>query len=78
MCEMRPVIYLFILKLILIILQAIDHFLAQPINKYLTKHTLSNTKWKVLQDFELILMVHCHMQMCFALRVLWSKQVSMR
>ena len=26
-------------------------------NKDLTKHALSDTEWKVLQDFELILMV---------------------
>ena len=38
-------------------MQAIDHFLALPVNKDLMRHRLSDLEWSVLQDFEAILVV---------------------
>jgi hypothetical protein len=37
--------------------QAIDHFLALPINKELALHRLTEQEWSVLADFEVILEV---------------------
>jgi hypothetical protein len=51
------ILYYLIDRILNVFWQAIDHFLAQPMNKDVAKHALSETEWRVLQDFELILTV---------------------
>ena len=51
------ILYYLIDRILNVCWQAIDHFLAQPMNKDVAKHALSETEWGVLQDFELILTV---------------------
>jgi hypothetical protein len=62
MCPVS-LIHCFSLHLLTKCSQAINHFLALPLNKDLMCHRLSDIEWGVLQDFKAILAV-CSLLMC--------------
>jgi hypothetical protein len=56
-------------------LQAIDHFLASPVNSDIAKHRLSDVEWAALQDFEVILGVYTLSSLCWSVILSTTFQV---